>query len=125
MAAHKQPAPPRIRTVEQLRTLRAMRVLDRFTAKKLAAIAGIPAATVRSLLCRWEKGKFYPLVEDGVERSLSAGQPSKVYALADGMAAVIDAMIGDADHSVIDHIGSPVTAWPWPSGPSVCHRCGE
>jgi hypothetical protein len=99
----QQHAPPRIRTVEQLRTLKAMRVLDRFTTKKLAAIAGIPAATVRSLLCRWEKEKFCPLIEDGVERSLSAGQPSKVYVLADGMAAVIDAMMGDADHRVVDN----------------------
>jgi hypothetical protein len=101
------PLRTRIRTIEQLRTLKAMRVLDRFTVKKLAAIAGIPAATVRSLFCRWEKEEFYPVAEVGVERSLSAGQPSKVYALADGMAAVIDALIQDGDYLALPDLANP------------------
>jgi hypothetical protein len=90
-----------VRTVEQLSTLKALRVLDRFTMGRLAATAGVRAQTVRCMLLRWEEDGFSLLEQVDVEHSPGAGQPPKVYVLAAGMKAVVEASINAADrHSL-------------------------
>jgi hypothetical protein len=87
-----------VRTIEQLSALRALRVLDRFTIGKLAAVAGLRPMTVRSLLSRWKDDGFPLLEEVAIERHAGAGQPPKVHIVAAGMKPILEASIKAADH---------------------------
>ncbi len=78
--------------------LKALRALDRFTIGRLAAAAGVRAATLRPLLLRWKEMGFPLLEEAGIERSPAVGQPPKLYVLAAGMRPVVEASIQAAEH---------------------------
>lgn len=88
----------RIRSIEQLSTLKALEVLERFSYGRLAAVAGVRAETVRSLFSRWEAQGFRLLKEVGAEHASHAGQPPKIYTLAPEMAALVEAAVAQADH---------------------------
>lgn len=85
------------RSVAQLSVLKALLALDRFTIGKLGARAGVPAATLRPLLLRWERQGFPLLVEVGADYARTVGQPPKLYVLAPEMRDKVDAAIAAAE----------------------------
>jgi hypothetical protein len=102
----------RIRTIEQLSTLKALRVLDQFTYGRLAAVAGVRAETVRSLFSRWEADGLKLLKEVGAEHAANVGQPPKIYTLAPGMDLVVERSIAAADHLSVSAIAANRDAVP-------------
>src|SRR5262245_26407169 len=107
----------RPRSIAQLSVLKALRAHDRFTIGKVAARAGVPAATLRSLLLRWHRLGFPLLTEIGADRGPAVGQPPKLYVLTPNMLPVVDGAIAAADAEWTAAAEKPWVAAPTQAAP--------
>ncbi|MCK1391477.1 hypothetical protein [Bradyrhizobium sp. 1] len=95
-----EPSNIRVSTIEQLRALKAMQLIDRFTLAKLAAIAGISARTLGSQLSHWKKEGVLLLEQVGVAPNGRPGQPKKIFRLAADMVPIVRASVVAAEGSL-------------------------
>src|SRR4051812_26137797 len=87
-----------VNSVEQLSTLKALRMLDQFTLSELAVVSGVRPSTLRPLLLRWRRTRGRALLKEvGVRSASGRGQPPKLYVLNPEMIDEVESLIGRAD----------------------------
>lgn len=115
MVAIDQEAPVlKANTVQELAVLRALKALsrfDRFTLARPAALAGLRASAVRTLLEHWQEQGFPLLKEVGDKRSETPSQLPKPYMPNPEMHAAIEAAIAAADPSLTLSLRRADASW--------------